>query len=611
MTGTHSRGPRRHSSGPRRHDHHARPRPGIKRVVHSSINDKLSEKTLVQMPVKAPDTIRIIPLGGVEEVGKNMTVIEYGDSIVIVDMGFQFTDEDDTPGVDYIIPDIKYLEARKKKIKALVVTHGHLDHIGGIPYMLEKVGNPPIYTRRFSAAFIRKRQEEFPHLPPLTIHEVEIENRIKVGDDFYMRFYRVTHTVPDAMGVIFETPYGNVVFTGDLKVDHDNQVPLEHEQEVFKKLSKENNLMLLSDSTNADNPGWSFSEHFVHESLKKVIEETPGRLIIGTFASLLERVLFIIEYAEKLGKKVVIDGRSMKTNVAIAKEIGYLKEHRETVIPVEDIDNYPANKIVVIATGAQGEEFAALMRMGTGKHKKIKLTAADTVMLSSSVIPGNEKNVQWLRDNLARCGAKLIHYRIANVHAGGHAWKDELAWVYRMINPKFFIPIHGGHYFLRVHGDIAHESGTPRENIIIPDNGTIVEIYDKGTKVRRLKDSASTGDVMIDALGTGDVKEVVIRDRQQLAQDGIFVIFAMVDMKTGKVVKSPDIISRGFIYLKESQDLLREVRHIIRRTIEETASNQRPINFDLIKTAVREKVTKFLLQKTGKRPIVLPAIAEV
>lgn len=580
-----------------------------KKVVHSSIRE--TKEAPSHDHVKSPDVIRIIPLGGVEEVGKNMSLIEYGDSIVIVDMGFQFTDEDETPGVDYIIPDTKYLEARKKKIKAIAITHGHLDHIGGIPYMIEKVGNPPIYTRRFSAAFIRKRQEEFPHLPPLTIHEVEVENRVRISDDFYMRFFRVTHTVPDSMGVIFETPYGNVVFTGDLKVDHDDQVPLAHEQESFGKLSAENNLMLLSDSTNADNPGWSFSEHFVQDSLKKVIDEAPGRLIIGTFASLLERVMFIIEYAEKLGKKVVIDGRSMKTNVAIAKEIGYLKEHRETVIPIEDIDNYPTNKIIVIATGAQGEEFAALMRMGTGKHKKIKLTPEDTVMLSSSVIPGNERSVQWLRDNLARNGVKLIHYRIATVHAGGHAWKDELGWVYRMIKPKFFMPIHGHHYFLRVHGEIAQEAGTPKENIIVPDNGTIVEIYDKGTKIRRLKDLASTGDVMVDALGTGDVKDVVIRDRQQLSQEGIFVIFAMVDMKTGKVVKSPDILSRGFIYLKESQELLREARHIIRRTIEESTANMNPLNFDYIKNNLREKIGRFLLQKTGKRPIVLPAIAEV
>ncbi len=587
---------------------HTSSRGPIKKVVHSSIRDAGAHSP--EHP-KSPDTIRIIPLGGVEEVGQNMSLIEFGDTIVIVDMGFQFTDEDETPGVDYIIPDTKYLEARKKKIKAIVITHGHLDHIGGIPYMIEKVGNPPIYTRRFSAAFIKKRQEEFPHLPPLTIHEVEMEHRVPLGENFSMRFFRVTHTVPDAMGVIFETPYGNVIFTGDLKVDHDEQIPLEYEQEVFGKLSKENNLMLLSDSTNADNPGWSFSEHFVHESLKKVIEDAPGRLIIGTFASLLERVLFIIEFAEKLGKKVVIDGRSMKTNVAIAKEIGYLKEHRETVIPIEDIDNYPANKIIVLATGAQGEEFAALMRMGTGKHKKIKLTSADTIMLSSSVIPGNERNVQWLRDNISRTGAKIIHYRIANVHAGGHAWKDELAWVYRMINPKFFIPIHGNHYFLKVHGEIAENSGTPKENIVIPDNGTIVEIYDKGTKIRRLKDSASTGDVMVDALGTGDVKDVVIRDRQQLSQEGIFVIFAMVDTKTGKVVKSPDILSRGFIYLKESQDLLREARHIIRKTIEESTVNMHPLNFDYVKNNLREKIGRFLLQKTGKRPIVLPAIAEV
>ncbi len=556
------------------------------------------------------EPIRIIPLGGVEEIGKNMTLVEYKDDLIIVDMGFQFPGED-APGVDYVIPDSTYLEKRKSKIRGVFITHGHLDHIGAIPYIIPKLGNPPIFTRLLTSVMIKKRQAEFPHLPKLRLEVVEKESRLKIGKHLAVRFFNVTHTIPDAMGVIIETPYGNIIFTGDIKIDHDNGMPVEKELETFGNLNKENNLVLLADSTNVERPGYSFSERAVHENLRKIITDVKGRLIMGTFASLLERIIFVIKTCESLGKKVVIEGRSMKTNVEIAKELGMLKVSPATFITADAIDSYPPNKIVILATGAQGDEFAALMRMANKHHKKIKIEPGDTVLLSSSIIPGNEKDVQKLKDNLSRQGAKIIHYRIADIHSSGHANAEETAWIHKMINAKFFIPVHGYHYMLRVHAEIAQSIGTPGENIVIADNGSIIEISDQGRKIAVLKEKAPTGIVMVDALGRGDVKEVVIRDRKLLSEDGIFVIIAVIDVKTGKVRNSPDIISRGFVYLKESQNLLRQARFITKRTIEETVTGMHPINFDHVKNQVREKIGRFLFKETAKRPIILPVVLEV
>ncbi|MDP3989139.1 MAG: ribonuclease J [bacterium] len=577
---------------------------------------RLGDAAAARAPKQAPpeylnDCVRIIPLGGVEEVGKNMTAIEYKDSIIIVDIGFEFPDDETMPGVDYIVPDTTYLEERIEKIKGVFITHGHLDHIGGIPYIMEKIGNPPIYTRLLTSVMIRKRQEEFPHLPKLDLRIIEGNERIVVGDNIAIRFFSVTHTIPDSMGVIIETQWGNIVFTGDLKVDHDDGVPTAHEVETFGKLNAENNLVLLTDSTNVERPGWSFSERAVHENLEAIIRDTHGRLIIGSFASLLERIIFIIASAERAGKKVVIEGRSMRNNVAIAEEVGILKAGENVIIQAQDMGDYPEEKLVILATGAQGDRYAALMRMSTNNHKYIKLKKGDTVLLSSSIIPGNEKSVQKLKDNLSRRGARIVHYRIADVHSSGHANHDETLWIHKQINAKFFIPLHGYHQFLRVHEELAQEAGTPPENIIVPDNGTVIDIIEDGSKIVAHKEKVVNNVIMIDSMGKSDINQVVIRDRMVLAQEGMFVIIATIDSRTGKVRQSPDIISRGFVYLKESQQLLREVRQLTRRLIEKSAADMRPINYDYIKNNVRDKVSRILLQHTGKRPIVIPVILEV
>jgi ribonuclease J len=553
--------------------------------------------------------LRIIPLGGVEEIGKNMTAIEYGGDIVIIDAGFQFPG-DEAPGVDYIIPDTTYLTERAHKVRGLIITHGHLDHIGGIPYITERIGNPPLYARKLTAALIKKRQDEFPHLPQLDMRLIEKEESVTLGT-LKVRFFAVTHTIPDAMGVIIETPLGNIVHTGDLKVDHDKGVPLASEEETFGAVGASNNLVLMSDSTNVERPGFSYSERAVHENLRELIKGARGRLIIGTFASLLERIIFIVKTAEELNKKIVLEGRSMKINVEIAKELGYLKAGKHVIIPSEEMDNYPTKDIIILATGAQGDAYAALMRMANRQHKTVKINKTDVVILSSSVIPGNEKTVQKLKDNLSRQGAKILHQAIADVHSSGHAYREEAAWIIKKINPRFFIPVHGYHYMLRVHGEVAQSVGLPEENVIIPDNGMIIEINPDGTKITPAKETAPAGIVMIDGLGRGDVKEVVVRDRQVLAQDGMFVIVAVIDIKTGKIRKSPDIISRGFVYLKESQDLLNQTRLIVKKAVEDSVGDMHPINFDYIKNSVRERVGKFLFQETSKRPIIIPVLLEV
>jgi ribonuclease J len=557
------------------------------------------------------DNIRIIPLGGVEEIGKNMTVVEYKDDIIVIDSGFQFKD-DDTPGVDYILPNIKYLEDKKDKIRGVFITHGHLDHIGGIPYIMDRIGNPPIYTRALTAIMIKKRQEEFQHLPALNIKVVEKEDAIKVGS-LKVKFFSVTHTIPDAMGLIIETPYGAIVTPGDIKLDHDDGVPTAAEEKEYSRFAKEKVLLLMMDSTNVDNPGFSTPERLVHKNLEEIIKNTKTRMIIGTFASQLERIMKIIQIAEKYGKKVVIEGRSMKNNIEIAIATGLLKIKKETIISGEQMENYPPDRIVVLATGAQGDEFAALMRMSNKTHKYFRITPRDTVILSSSIIPGNEKAVQKLKDNLARQGAKIIHYRTSDVyiHSTGHGNRGELEWLHKKIQPKFFMPIHGSHYMLRVHEDLARSLGMPAENVIVPDNSAIMEIQNQGEKFVRLKESAPSGMMMVDGFSVGDVSELVIRDRKMLAQDGMFVVIASINTKTGKLKKSPDIISRGFVYLRESQDLLSQARMIIKNTVEETTRGMNPINFDFVKTSVSDQLSRFLYQKTAKRPIVIPVILGV
>ena len=577
-----------------------------KNIRHRSDRAIPAKKAPDIIPPIAEGVIRIVPLGGVEEVGRNMTAIEYGDDIIVVDCGIQFTDAE-TPGVDYILPNTKYIEERKSKIRALVITHGHLDHIGGIPYIVNRIGNPPIYTREFGALLIKKRQEEFPQLPALDLRIVDSDDKsIPLTPNLKVRFFGLTHSIPDSTGVIIETPFGDIVNTGDVRVENENGVPVPKEVEQYKMFKDRNVLLFTMDSTGIEKSGFSPSEVSILKNIDAIVKDAPGRIIIATFASQVERIIEFFKSAKRYGKKVVIEGRSMKNNVEIIKHLNLVEV--DHVIGVEEIEKYPPNKIMMIATGAQGEEFAALMRMSNKTHKFIKLNKTDTVVLSSSVIPGNERAVAKLKDNLFRNDSKIITYLDSDVHTSGHAKRGEMEWVHRQIPYKFFMPVHGHHYMLKMHAEFAHTLGTPRENIIVPDNGSIVEIRDKGTVFDKLNVKAPSEDMVVEGFSVGDVSEVLIRDRKMLAEEGFVVVVAMVISRTGYLKKSPDIISRGFIYLRDNQDLLSETRHIIKRAIESTTVGSNPINFDYAKNAVSEDVARFLFQKTMKKPVIIPVI---
>lgn len=572
-------------------------------------NNFVAKKKDLNIPPVEKDVIRIIPLGGSEEVGQNMTIVEYGEDILVFDCGFQFVSED-SPGIDYIIPNTKYLEENKHKVKALVITHGHLDHIAAIPYIIEKIGNPPVYGRNLTTIMIQKRMEEFPRVPKLDLKIVSPREKLRIGS-LGVKFIEVTHSIPDAMGVSVETPHGNIVITGDLKLEHVDGLPVEREVSNWGEIGKDKNLLLIADSTNVEKPGWSIPEKTILDNLENLIRDVSGRIIIGTFASQFDRMIKIVQIAEKYNKKVVTEGRSIKTNIEIAKLAGLLNPKKDTFISAKDINNYPPDKILILATGAQGEEFAALMRMAVKKNKYIQLNKKDTVILSSSIVPGNEISVRKLKDNLYRHDLKIITYQVSDVHSTGHGNAGELAWINKMVSAKFFMPSYGNHSMLKVHAEVARSIGMKNEDIIVPDNGTIIEITENGEKIRVRKEKAPSNIVMVDGFSVGDIQEAVIRDRQALAQDGIFVVIATLDLNTGKLRKSPDIISRGFVYLRESQDLLSQARSIIKKTVEDNAVGMKPINFEIIKKEVSENVGRFLLKKTDKKPIVIPVVLGV
>lgn len=578
----------------------------LRQTIRQKRGNRQDDKIITVPPVG--ENIRIVPIGGVEEVGKNMLAIEIGQDIIIVDAGLQFKD-DTAPGIDYFIPNTKYLEERKDRIRGIFITHGHLDHIGAIPFILEKLGNPPIFSRQFGAIMILKKMEDFPHLPKPDMKIIDGDEVVKVGD-LRIETFAISHTIPDAMGIIINTVLGDIVIIEDVRVDNVDGIPTEEEVKQYKRFKDRNVLLLTMDSTSIEKPGFSISENVVVKNIEKIIKDTNGRLIIGTFASQVERILAIIEMADKYGKKVVVEGRSMKSNLEIVKQLNLLKT--KNVAPISEMENIAPDKLVMLVTGAQGEEFAALMRMANGSHKQIKLRKEDTILLSSSIIPTNHQSVVKLKDKLYRSDAKIITYLDSDVHASGHGNKDELKWIHEQIPYKFFIPVHGNHYMLKQHGEMAKSLGVQDQNIIIPDNGSIIDITDKGTKIERLPMRAPHDPVTVDGTSVGTIQDVVLEDRQLLSEAGIFVVVASVQIRTGKLKKSPDIISRGFVYLRESQELLRTARFITKKIIEDEIQNKKgPVDFDKLKKKISDDLSKFLFQETEKQPLVIPVIIGV
>lgn len=560
---------------------------------------------------KIEDTLRLIPLGGLGEVGRNMTLLEYKNSILIIDMGFRMPEET-MPGIDYIIPDISYLleNKRYKNVVGVVITHGHYDHIGAIPYIWNRIGNPPIYAAPLTKGIILKRQDEFKDQPKLDVNEVKDGSKIKL-DVFEIEFFKQNHSIPDNMGLLIRTPVGNIVHTSDFKFDN---FPVNEKPTDFKKLESiaENGIhLLMCDSTGAEEPGHSLSEKDIFENMDKIFAGAKGRIIIATFSSLINRIQQAVTLSEKYNRKVGFIGHSMKSNVEVTKKLGYLKSQKGTLLKkVAEVNDLPDNQVTILCTGAQGEENAGLMKIATGEHQSIKIKPGDTIVFSSSVIPGNERSVQILKDDFIRQKANVFHYKMMDIHAGGHAQRDEIKEIVNIMKPKFFMPIHGQFSMLFANARLVEdECGYKEDQTILADNGNIINI----TKDKVFIDnkSVSAEYIMVDGLGIGDVGEVVLRDRQMLAKDGIFVIIAVVNRKTGKVQESPDIISRGFVYLKESKDLLYQARKKVIATIEKSTTSGQVTNWTYIKDAIRNNLSDFLFQKTQRRPMILPVIIEV
>ncbi len=550
--------------------------------------------------------LKIVVLGGNEEVGRNMTILEYENDIIIIDMGIQFPEED-MPGIDFIIPNIEYLKSKKKNIRGVIITHGHLDHIGAISYLAPDLGNPVIYSAPLTLGLIKKRHEEFKDLSALNLQAVTTDDKLTLGR-FRVSFFAVSHNIPASMGIIVDTPLGKVVHSGDFKLDFDGAVRDMPEVSKIAQLGEENVLALMSDSTNAPHSGHQISESEIQTNLFNIIRNAHGRVIIGTFASLLNRLQQVFEAAEKLNKKVLIDGYSMKTNVEIAHQLGYLSFKKDTFITEKQLKEYPDNRIVICCTGAQGEDRAVLMRIVNRDHRFLEIGKNDTVVFSSSVIPGNERSVQRLKDSLYRQGAEVIHYQMMDVHAGGHAKKEDLKLMINLVNPKYFIPIEGNHSFLHIHAKWAAEAGVDPKKIFIADNGQIIEFTKLGGKLTNKKIPADY--VFVDGLGVGDVSHIVLRDRKQMSDDGMIVAIATISAKTGQLIHSPDIISRGFVYMKENKKLIEKTRQKIKQ-IMHANSDKAMANDMFIKNKIRNQIGNLLYQETERRPMVLPVIIEV
>ncbi len=556
-------------------------------------------------PSFGANKLKIIVLGGNEEVGRNMTLLEYGQDIILIDMGLQFPEED-MPGIDYIIPNLDYLKGKEKNVKGVIITHAHYDHIGGIPHLMKRIGNPPIFSSDLSIKMIEKRQLDFKDAPKLNSKIVNTDDKIKLGV-FEMEFFGVSHNIPTSMGVVVKTPLGLIVHTGDFKLDMDVSGDTPAEIGKIARLADKKVLALLSDSTNAPHSGHQLSELEIQGNLDEIIRSATGRIIVGTFASLLGRIQQIIWAAEKFDKKVVIEGYSMKSNVEIAKELGYIKTNKGTLITADQMKNYPSNKILVLCTGAQGEGRAVLMRIANREHRQIRIEKDDTVVFSSSVIPGNERSVQKLKDSMYRLGANVIHYKMMDIHAGGHAHKEDLKLIINLVRPQYFIPIEGNHSFLRIHAKIAEEAGIDPKKIFVADNGQVIEFTKTGGKLTNTRVPADY--VFVDGLGVGDISNVVLRDRQVMAGDGMLVVIATVDAKTGKLLQSPDIISRGFIYMKENKKLVEQTRSKIKSLLKD--NTKQASNDTYIKDKIRNELGQFLFTKTQRRPMILPVLIEV
>lgn len=574
-------------------------------ALHASKNQ--TSASLMEGIQGNPPKLKVYALGGLEEIGRNCTVFECGDDIVIVDAGLMFPEEN-MPGVDYIIPNIACLKGKERNIRGVIVSHGHLDHVGGLPFILPRLGFPTIYTAPLTAGIIKNRQEEFGNANQLKFHMVTGKSRIQMGRNFVFEPFHVNHNISDAFGTALYTPYGVVLGTGDFKFDF---TPADGDPADLIHIAgfgSKNVLMLMSDSTNATSPGHQISEKVVGDEIRRIIERSTGRIIIGMFSSMLTRMQQVFDAAEPLGKKVLLQGRSLLNNVELAHKLGYMKYKQGTIIEEDEFKRLPDNKVIVVCTGSQGEQNATLMKVANREHKFLSIQPGDLVVFSSSVIPGNERTVQSLKDTLVRQGAKLVDNAMVDIHAGGHAKQEDLKLMLRLTKPRFFMPIHGNRFMLEAHADLAESVGTPRSNIFVADNGQIVE-FDK-TGARLTTEFVPSDYVFVDGLGVGDVSEVVLRDRRELAEDGMVVVVCKIEKKSGSLVGDPDLISRGFVYQKDPTGLVMRARDFVKKILKD-ADPKTPALDEYLKSKIRNEVGSFLFKETERRPMILPVLIDV
>lgn len=556
-------------------------------------------------PKKSDSSIRIIPLGGLGEIGKNITLYEFEGDMILVDCGMSFPDEE-MPGVDAVIPDFTYIIDNKEKIKGLVVTHGHEDHIGGIPYLLREL-NVPIYATRLTIGLIENKLIEHRLLSDAKLNVAKPGDVVKLGK-FSVEFIHVNHSVPDAVGFAISTPAGTVVQTGDFKIDttpiDDKVIDIAR----FAELGKQGVLALLSDSTNAERAGYTASERIVGESFSNLFRKAQGnRIIVATFSSNIHRIQQIIDEAHRLKRKVAVSGRSMVNVVKMAEKLGYLKVPNGVLIEIEQIKNYAPNKLVIVTTGSQGEPLSALHRMAFSDHRQVEIIPGDMIIISATPIPGNEILVSRVVNELMKHGANVVYEKMYDVHVSGHACQEEQKLMLSIVKPKYFMPVHGEQKHLYKHKMLAYSMGMKPQNVIVASNGNVIEVSAKGIKN---VGSVQSGRVLIDGLGVGDVGSIVLRDRKHLSDNGIIVVTVAIDSVTGEIVSGPDVVSRGFIYVKESEELMSELNRVVRDVLESCYIN-RIKDWNSIKMRVRDGVSKFLYLKTHRSPMVLPVILEV
>lgn len=547
--------------------------------------------------------MKVIPLGGLEEVGKNMTVLEYKDNIIIVDCGMTFPD-DNMLGIDIVIPDITYLEKNKHKIRGIVVTHGHEDHIGAIPYVLKKI-DVPVYGTRLTIGLLENKFKEH-NLSKKFLKVVNKGSSIKLGP-FKIEFIQASHSIPDSVCFAITSPVGTVIFTGDFKIDY---TPIDGDVMDLQRLAilgQKGVLALFADSTNVEREGYTLSERTVGETFKDVFSRADSRIIVATFASNLHRIQQVISAAESFGRKVVLSGRSMINNVGVARELGYLKVKKGTIIEINDMNKYPDEKICMLSTGSQGEPMSALTRMANGSHHRVKLNPSDTVIISATPIPGNETGVGVVIDNLMKLGVNVVYSSLADVHVSGHACREELKLIHTLVQPQFFIPVHGEYRMLKIHKKLAESLGTDSKNIFLMRNGNTLSLTKNSAK---LTDTHYAGNVLVDGLGIGDVGNIVLRDRKHLSEDGLLVVVVTLDKNTRETVSGPDIISRGFVYVKESEELMDELNTVVENILKE-CKEKNIVDWGTIKHNIREDLRNYVSRKIKRNPMILPIIMEV